>query len=432
MAKKTVRDIDVAGKRVLVRVDFNVPLKEGRVGDDSRIRAALPTISYLQEHGCRVILMSHLGRPKDTPDPALMLDPVAMRLAQLLSIPVRKVSELSGPGVEAAVAEMKPGDVLLLENSRFDPREKKNDPTLVRDLARLGDIYVNDAFSAAHRAHATTAGLAKALPSVAGFQMEREINALERAVGPAEEAVRGGLGRSEGHRQDQGHRSFPRPGRSGVDRWGDEFRVPHVRRGFPAGPRRWRKRASRVAADALRKAAGVACELVLPSDLVVADSFAEDAATQVVAIDAIPDDWMGLDIGPETADAYAAAIVAAGEVFWNGPMGVFEMAPFAAGTRAVAEAMAACPGVTVVGGGDSVAAVNKFGVADKMDHVSMGGGASLEFIEGAQLPGSRRAPRQGSRPDEVRPTGSPSGCRSWWATGRCSRPAGKAPRSYAS
>ncbi|MBC7292678.1 MAG: phosphoglycerate kinase, partial [Thermoleophilia bacterium] len=179
MAKKTVRDVDVAGKRVLVRVDFNVPLKDGRVADDTRIRAALPTITYLREQGCRVILMSHLGRPKDAPDPALRLDPVAMRLGQLLGIPVRKVDELSGPGVEAAVAAMQPGDVLLLENSRFDPREKKNDPSLVEELARLGDLYVNDAFSAAHRAHATTAGLAAVLPSVAGFQMEKELNALE-------------------------------------------------------------------------------------------------------------------------------------------------------------------------------------------------------------------------------------------------------------
>ncbi|OFW58121.1 MAG: phosphoglycerate kinase [Actinobacteria bacterium RBG_16_64_13] len=386
MAKKTVRDIDVAGKRALVRVDFNVPLKDGRVGDDSRIRAALPTISYLREQGCRVILMSHLGRPKDAPDPALMLDPVAMRLAQLLSIPVRKVSELSGPGVEAAVAEMEPGDVLLLENSRFDPREKKNDAVLVRDLARLGDIYVNDAFSAAHRAHASTAGVAKVLPSAAGFQMEKEINALEALLAQPKRpfvVVLGGAKVTDKIKV--------------IDRFldmaeqvliGGAMSFAFLRaQGLSCGASKVEEEGVGVAADLLKKAATVVCELVLPSDVVVADSFAEDAATQVVEVDAIPDDWMGLDIGPETAGAYAAAVASAGEVFWNGPMGVFEMAPFAEGTRAVAEAMAACPGVTVVGGGDSVAAVNKFGVADKMDHVSMGGGASLEFIEGAQLPG---------------------------------------------
>ncbi len=386
MAKKTVRDVDVKEKRVLVRVDFNVPLKEGRVTDDSRIRAALPTIQYLREQGARVILMSHLGRPKDAPDPAFSLDPVAMRLGQLLRTPVRKVNGLSGPGVEAAVASMGPGDVLLLENSRFDPREKKNDPTLVRELAGLGDLYVNDAFSAAHRAHATTAGLAQVLPSVAGFQMAREIASLENLMAQPKRPFVVLLGGAKVTDKIKVIERF-------LD-LADQLLIGGAMsfaffkaKGLSVGDSKVEEEGVGEAAEALQKAADVTCELVLPTDLVVADRFAEDAATSVVAVDAIPDGWMGLDIGPATAERYAQAIAAAGQVFWNGPMGVFEMGPFAAGTRAVAEAMAACPGVTVVGGGDSVAAVNKFEVADRMDHVSMGGGASLEYIEGAELPG---------------------------------------------
>lgn len=393
MAKKTVRDIDVAGKRVLVRVDFNVPLKEGRVSDDTRIRAALPTIEYLRERSCRVILMSHLGRPKGALDPAFVLDPVAMRLGQLLGAPVRKVSELTGPGVEAAVAGMEPGDVLLLENSRFDGRETKNDPALVRDLARLGDIYVNDAFSAAHRAHATTAGLAGVLPSVAGFQMERELKALDGLLATPMRpfvVVLGGAKVTDKIKV--------------IDRFldlADEVLIGGAMsftflkaQGFDVGASKVEEEGVAVAADALKKAAGSSCRLVLPSDVVVAAGFTEDAATKIVEADAIPVEWMGLDIGPRTSKAYTTAIASAGEVFWNGPMGVFEMEPFAAGTRAVAEAMAVCTGVTIVGGGDSVAAVNKFGLADKMNHVSMGGGASLEYIEGAELPGVTALPDQ--------------------------------------
>lgn len=386
MAKKTLKDIDVAGRRVLVRVDFNVPLKDGRVADDTRIRASLPTIRYLLERDCRVILMSHLGRPKDAPDPALTLDPVAMRLGQLLGVPVRKVGELSGPGVEAAVAAMAPGDVLLLENSRFDPREKKNDPSLVQELARLGDVYVNDAFSAAHRAHATTAGLARVLPAVAGFQMEKELAALHSLLSEPKRpfvVVLGGAKVTDKIKV--------------LDRFldlADEILIGGAMnfaflkaKGLAVGTSKVEEEGVDVAAQTLLKAGESNCKLILPSDLVVADGFAEDAATWVVGVDSIPDGWMGLDIGPATIEQYAKAISNAGEVFWNGPMGVFEMAPFAAGTRAVAEAMAACEGVTVIGGGDSVAAVNMFGLADKMDHISMGGGASLEYIEGADLPG---------------------------------------------
>jgi len=391
MAKKTVRDVDVKGKRVLVRVDFNVPLKDGRVADDSRIRAALPTIQYLREQGARVILMSHLGRPKDAPDPALTLDPVAMRLGRLLKAPVRKVNELTGPGVQAAVAAMGPGDVLLLENSRFDPREEKNDPTLIRELAGLGDLFVNDAFSAAHRAHATTAGLARVLPAVAGFHMEKEIAALERLMSEAKRpfvVVLGGAKVTDKIKVI--HRFLDLADQILI---GGAMSLAFLKaRGLSVGASKVEEEGVGVAAEVLEKASGAACELVLPTDLVIGDSFSEDAATFVVDVESIPDGWMALDIGPATAKRYAEAIAGAGQVFWNGPLGVFEMAPFAEGTRAVAEAMAACPGVTVVGGGDSVAAVNKFGLADKMDHVSMGGGASLEYIEGAELPGVAALP----------------------------------------
>jgi len=386
MAKKTVRDIDVQGKRALVRVDFNVPLKDGRVTDDSRIRAAIPTIQYLRENGSRVILMSHLGRPKDAPDPALSLDPVAMRLGQLLGVPVRKMNELFGPGVEAAVSSMQPGDVLLLENSRFDPREKKNHPSLVAELARLGDVYVNDAFSAAHRAHVTTAGLAAALPAVAGFQMEKEVAALESLMSAPKRPFVVLLGGAKVTDKIKV-----------IDRFldlADQILIGGAMsfaflkaQGTGVGASKLEEEGVDVAARALLKAGRSHCDLVLPTDLVAADAFAEDAKTEVVSVGSIPEGWMGLDIGPETAAMYSQAVADAGQVFWNGPMGVFEMTPFAAGTRAVAEAMATCSGITVVGGGDSAAAVNKFGVADRMDHVSMGGGASLEYIEGAELPG---------------------------------------------
>jgi phosphoglycerate kinase len=386
MRKKTVRDIDLANKRVLVRVDFNVPLKDGKVTDDSRIRAALPTIEYLREQNCRVILMSHLGRPKDGPDPAFALDPVATRLAQLLNAPVRKLDELSGQGVEAAVGAMQPGDVVLLENSRFDPREKKNSPELVQELARLGDVFVNDAFSAAHRAHVTTAGLAAALPAVAGLNMEKEVTALEGILAEPKRpfvVILGGAKVTDKIKV--------------IDRFldladrlliGGAMSTTFLKaQGFPVGASKVDEEGLALAAEALRKAHTSRCALVLPGDVLVTESLEEGAQTAVVAVDAIPEGWMAVDIGPATAANYRALIAQAGTVFWNGPMGIFEMPPFAAGTRAVAEAMADCAGVTVAGGGDSVAALNKFKLADKIDHVSMGGGASLEFIEGAELPG---------------------------------------------
>jgi phosphoglycerate kinase len=400
MAKKTVKDIDVSGKRVLVRVDFNVRLKDGFVVDDTRIRAALPTILYLLEHECRVILMSHLGRPQDAPEADLQLDPVAARLAQLLSMPVRKMSEISGPGVEAAVDSMKAGEILLLENSRFDPREKRNDPTLVADLGRLGDLYVNDAFSAAHRAHATTAGLAGVLPSVAGLQMEKELAALDGLLEAPRRpfvVVLGGAKVSDKIKV--------------IDRFldladriliGGAMSYAFLKaKGLAVGASKVEEEGVPVAATAWNKAEDVGCELVLPVDVLVADAMTENASTRVVDVGAIPEGWMGVDIGPRTAAAYAVAISEAGQVFWNGPMGVFEIPEFAAGTRTIAQAVASSPALTLVGGGDSAAAVNAFRVADQIDHVSMGGGASLEFLGGATLPGLAVLPDRDEGPDRA-------------------------------
>ena len=384
--KKTVRDVDLAGQRVLVRVDFNVPLDDGRVTDDSRIQAAIPTIEYLRKRGCRVILMSHLGRPKGTPSDALRLDPAARRLGELLGADVQKIDELSGPAAEAAVEAMLPGTVLVLENSRFDPREEKNDPALAEELARLGDLYVNDAFSAAHRAHATTAGIAEKIPAVAGLLMEKELLGLARVLAePARPlvVVLGGAKVSDKIMVIDRFLDF-----ADTLLIGGAMSFAFMRAmGKEVGASKVEEEGVSVAAGALEKAGRVPCRLVLPSDLVVADRFAEDASTQVVGVDEVPAGWVGLDIGPRTREVFSVEIAGAGTVFWNGPMGVFEMGPFASGTKAVAEAMAASSGVTVVGGGDSVAAVNLFGLAEQMDHVSLGGGASLEYMEGAELPG---------------------------------------------
>jgi phosphoglycerate kinase len=396
MAGKTLRDLKVAGKRVLVRVDFNVPMKDGKITDDTRIRAALPTIQFLRERGARLVLTSHLGRPKDAPDLALSLAPVASRLAQLLDCPVQMAERLSGAEVEELSRNLEPGEVLLLENSRFDPREKKNDPSLAEELARLADLYVNDAFGAAHRAHATTVGVAERLPAVPGFLMEKEIAALETVVSRPRRPFVAVLG-----------------GAKVTDKIGVIDRFLELADAILVGgamcftffrAQGLRVGASRVedekgvdtARRALGKAAASHCELILPVDLVIAERVEEGTETRIVQADAIPDGWMGLDIGPRTAEIYGRRIREAGEVFWNGPMGVFEVAAFAAGTEAVARAMAEASGVTIIGGGDSVAAVGMLGLTEKMDHVSTGGGASLEFIEGGGLPGVDVLRKQGS------------------------------------
>jgi phosphoglycerate kinase len=370
---RTVRDLPVEGARVLVRADLNVPLDGTRITDDSRIRAALPTIRYLRERSADVVVCSHLGRPKGAPDPALSLRPVAERMSELLGEPVAFGDE--------------EGPLRLLENLRFDPRETRNDPEMAAELAALADLYVNDAFGAAHRAHASTEAVAHLLPSAAGLLLEAELKAFQRLLESPEHpfvVVIGGV--------------------KVADKIGVIDRFTHLAEAVLIGgamaftffaaqgkavgaSRHEDAEGQETARRALVDAAERGCELVLPTDVVVADRFAADAAVQTVAAGEIPDGWMGLDIGPETIADYAERLRSARTIFWNGPMGVFELEPFARGTLAVAEAVAGSDAVSVVGGGDSVAAVNVAGVADRITHVSTGGGAALELVEGKTLPG---------------------------------------------
>jgi len=387
MEKRTIRDVDVAGRRVLVRVDFNVPLDEqGRVADDRRIRESLPTVRYLLDRGASVVLMSHLGRPGGRVVESLRMVPVGERLAQLLARPVQVLPDCVGPEVEAAVARMQPGDVALLENLRFHPEEEANDPDFAARLARLADLYVNDAFGTAHRAHASTVGVARYLPAVAGLLMEKEIRYLSRLLENPDhpfvavlggkkvsdkigvlsnllervDAVLVGGGMAYTFLKASGHRV----GRSVVEE--DKLEL---------------------ARDLMARARARGVELVLPEDVVAAEGPSADAPRRVVPADEIPEGWMGLDIGPATARRFAQVVEGARLVVWNGPMGVFELEPFAEGTRRVAEAVARCRGTTVVGGGDTAAAVDQFGLLEHFDHVSTGGGATLEFLEGRELPG---------------------------------------------
>lgn len=386
MNKKTIRDVDVRGKRVLVREDFNVPLDDGRISDDRRIREALPTISALRSAGARVILASHLGRPKGKVDEGLRLDAVARRLSELLGVAVRKLPDSIGSEVDAAVTELHDGDVVLLENLRFRAGEEANDDRYARSLAALADVYVNDAFGTAHRAHASTVGVATYLPAIAGLLMEKELihlsEALERPTRPFV-AILGGKKVSD---------------KMGVIRnllakadallIGGAMTYTFLKaQGYEVGASLVEDDRLDLARSLMDDAARREMTFKLPVDVVVADRFAEDARHTVVAAAAIPAGWMGMDIGPETAREYAATIEEGKTIIWNGPMGVFEFPAFAAGTRAVAEAMAAADAVTIVGGGDSAAAVEAFGLADRMTHISTGGGASLEFMEGKELPG---------------------------------------------
>ncbi|MBE3571698.1 MAG: phosphoglycerate kinase [Moorella humiferrea] len=386
MAKLTLKDLDLRNKRVLVRVDFNVPLEAGRVTDNTRIRAALPTIRYLIDNGARVILMSHLGRPKGKVKEELRLDPVARELENLLGRPVHKVNDCIGPEVEAAAAALKPGEVLLLENVRFYPEEEKNDPEFARKLASLADLYVNDAFGAAHRAHASTEGVAHYLPAAAGFLLQKEIETLGKALADPERpfvAIIGGAKVSD-------KISVIRNLLTKVDTLiigGGMANTFLKAKGYAMGKSLVEEDQVSLAQELMDQAARQGVKMLLPRDLVVAQEFKADAPHQVVAANAVPDGWMALDIGPETAREYGNALKNARTVVWNGPMGVFEMEPFAHGTEAVARAVAAVDGMTIVGGGDSVAAVEKVGVADKIGHISTGGGASLEFLEGKALPG---------------------------------------------
>lgn len=384
--KKTIRDINVDGKRVMVRVDFNVPLAGGQVADDTRIRAALPTIDYLRQRNARIILVSHLGRPDGQARDDLRMDPVAERLAALLNQPVMKLDDCVGQAVETDLDRLEPGQVALLENSRFHPGEKKNDPVMVDQLARLADIFVNDAFGAAHRAHATTAGVASRLPAVAGLLVEQELAQLSRLTdGPAHPfvSVLGGSKVSDKIGVVNHFLNF-----TDAILIGGAMCFGFLKaEGIDIGASKVEEEAVGTAAAALEKARETSCRILLPVDLIAADSFSPEAQTLTVPVNGIPAGWMGLDIGPRTAELFCDEIAKARTIFWNGPMGAFEMEPFAAGTRAVAEAVAAAGAHTVAGGGDTVAALNRFGLADRLDHVSTGGGASMELLEGSELPG---------------------------------------------
>lgn len=386
--KKTVRDVEVDGKRVLCRVDFNVPLKDGVVGDTTRIVAALPTIKYLVEHNARVILMSHLGRPKgDGPQPELSLAPVAAKLAELSGFDVAFVDDTYGQKAADAVAALEPGKILVLENVRFDKREKKNDPAFCEELAALGEAYVNDAFGTAHRAHASTAGVAALLPAYAGYLMQREVATLSGMLEEPRRPFTAILGGSKVSDKIKVIDALMDKCDTLIIGGGMCFTFL-LAQGKAVGTslkeEDWVERAAAMIAKAEER--GV--QLLLPVDVVCADRFAEDAETLTVSVDGIPGDMMGLDIGPETAKLYADAVAQAKTVFWNGPMGVFEMKAFEAGTKAVAEAVAAnADADTIIGGGDSVAAVNKFDLAEQMTFISTGGGASMELVQGEALPG---------------------------------------------
>ena len=387
LGKRSVRDLDVEeSTRVLVRVDFNVPLENGEVADDARIRAALPTIELLRGKGARLVLCSHLGRPKGR-EPETSLAPASARLAELLEAPVEQAEDVVGEDARAKAEALEPGGVLVLENTRWEAGETDNDARLGRDLAALADAYVNDAFGAAHRAHASTAAVTEHLPSAAGLLLEREVTTLRGIVEDPDRplvVVLGGAKVSDKVAL--------------IDRFLDAadsvliggamcfsfFRAQDR----PTGDSLVEEEGIELARSALEKAeAGDTARLLLPTDLVLGKEF--DAGTEVEQLDGVdvPDGWMGLDVGPDTAEAYAREVAEAGTVFWNGPMGAFELEPFAAGTKAVAEAVAAASGTTVVGGGDSAAAIASFGLADRVDHLSTGGGAALELLEGKELPG---------------------------------------------
>jgi phosphoglycerate kinase len=381
--KKTLRDLEVQGKRVLVRVDFNVPMQDGQITDDRRIRESLPTIQYLLERGAKVILMSHLGRPKGKPDPQYSLRPVAERLSELLGRPVRFLEDCVGEAVEQAVQAMAPGEVVLLENLRFHPEEEANDDGFARALARLGDLYVNDAFGSAHRAHASTEGIAHYLPAVAGFLMEKELRYLGSVLTQPERPFVAILGGAKVHDKIGVIQNLlPK-----VDRLliGGGMAFTFLKaQGYEIGR-------SLLDSDSLEFARRVLQEagqkIVLPVDVVVAPSPEAETQAQVVPVDQIPPDQMGLDIGPQTVARFREIVRLARTIVWNGPLGLFERAAFAEGTRGVLQAVAESGATSILGGGDTAAAAEQLGFADRITHISTGGGAALEFLEGRTLPG---------------------------------------------
>jgi len=381
--KKTIKDIDVKGKRVLVRVDFNVPLKDGKVSDDTRIIAALPTINYLTEKGAAVILCSHLGRPKGEPDPAYSLEPVAEYLQRLVKNKVIFSKECIGMDAKKAAEALQAGEILVLENTRFYPGETKNDDEMARQLAELADVYVNDAFGSAHRAHASTVGVTRYLPAVAGFLMEKEIQFLDQAIENPKRpfvAILGGAKISDKIGVIKNLLSKADTVLIGGGMANTFFKS----QGYPVGDSLVEDEVLDTARD-LIKVGGP--KLRLPVDVVIADRFENEASTQIIKTSPVPDGWRILDIGPQTIENYRKVISTAGTVVWNGPMGVFEMPNFAKGTFEVAKAVAESKAISIIGGGDSAAAIQQSGLADKITHISTGGGASLEMLEGIQLPG---------------------------------------------
>lgn len=383
MNKKTVKDIDIKGKRVFMRVDFNVPMADGKVTDDKRIKAALPTIKYCLEQGASILLASHLGRPKGGPDPEFSLRAASEVLATLLGTPVKMAPDCVGPEVEAMAKELKPGEVLMLENTRFHKGEEKNDLELAKQMAALADVYVNDAFGSAHRAHASTEGIARFLPAVSGFLMEQELEYLGRAVANPEHpyiAILGGAKISD-------KILVVETLLAKCDKLiigGGMANTFLAAQGLDMQDSLVESSSLETAKNIMKKSGD---KLILPVDAVIADKFDAEANTQTVDVDKIPAGWRMLDVGPKTISLYQKELDGAKLIVWNGPVGVFEMPKFAEGTFALARMLAESKAITVIGGGDSASAVKKAGVAKQMTHVSTGGGASLEFLEGKELPG---------------------------------------------
>ncbi len=409
--KKTVKDVDVKGKKVLLRCDFNVPMADGAITDDKRIVAALPTIRYLLEHGAAVIACSHMGKPNATfesyvkkqtekgKDPAtlteeswkrslakLSLAPVAQRLSQLLGQEVIFAHDVVGEDAMAKAAALQPGQILLLENTRFEKGETKNDPEFAKKLASMADLYVSDAFGAVHRAHASTAGVAAYLPAVSGFLIQKELEVLGGALADPKRPLVAILGGSKVSSKIGVINNLLEIADTIIIGGGMAYTFSAAQ-GGKVGDSLLEADWEQYANDMVKKAADKGVKLLLPVDTVIADAFAPDAHHKVVRAGEIPDGWQGLDIGPETVKLYCDAVADAGTVIWNGPMGVFEFPAFAVGTKAVAEALSKTNAITIIGGGDSAAAVQQLGYADKMTHISTGGGASLEFMEGKELPG---------------------------------------------
>ena len=388
MNKKTLEDVPVSGKKVLVRVDFNVPLdKEHNITDDTRIRAALPTIRYLLDHNAKVILMSHLGRPKGTGfEPDFSMAPVAKRLSELLGMEVHAAEDVIGDSAKSLTGNIQEGEVVLLENLRFHKEEKKNDPGFAKELAGFGEVYINDAFGTAHRAHASTEGVAHYLPAAAGYLMKKELDILGAALDNPEHPFVAILGGAKVSDKIGVIRNLINKVDTLIIGGGMAYTFFRAM-GYEIGKSLLEEDKVALAKELMQEAKDKNVKLLLPSDTVIAEEFSNDAKNRVVSSDAIPAGWQGLDIGPASGKEFGREIEKAKLVVWNGPMGVFEMPAFAKGTEAIADAMSRCDGTTIIGGGDSAAAVKKLGYGDKMTHISTGGGASLEFLEGKELPG---------------------------------------------